>query len=84
MRETLFSQAYKGVALLTNADRDLYQALSSYQELGHIGLTQEKKAALLEAFGQEAGRPSTAPRRRFRRWSRTRPPGARSSSPTTA
>jgi methyl-accepting chemotaxis protein len=57
MRETLFNEGYKGVALLTNADRDLYQALSAYQELGHIGLTQEKKADLLKAFdenGQQA------------------------------
>ena len=57
MRETLFNEGYKGVALLTNADRDLYQALSAYQELGRIGLTPERKTELLQSFdenGQQA------------------------------
>ena len=57
MRETLFNQGYKSIALITNADRDLYQAISGYQELGRIGLTQDQKAELLLAFdenGQQA------------------------------
>ena len=57
MRETLFNEGYQGVAMLTNADRDLYQALSGYQELGRIGLTQDQKTVLLQAFdenGQQA------------------------------
>ena len=57
MRQTLYGEAYKGSAQLTNADRDLFQALSSYQEIGRIGVSAEKKDALLKAFdenGQQA------------------------------
>jgi methyl-accepting chemotaxis protein len=46
-----------GASLLTNADRDLYQALSSYQEIGRIGVSSEKKEELLKSFdenGQQA------------------------------
>ena len=57
MQQTLYDQGYKGVSMLTNADRDLFQALSAYQEIGRIGVTAEKKEQLLKDFdenGQQA------------------------------
>jgi methyl-accepting chemotaxis protein len=57
MEQTLYHEAYQGSAQLTNADRDLFQALSAYQEIGRIGVSAEKKAELLKTFdenGQQA------------------------------
>jgi methyl-accepting chemotaxis protein len=56
-KQTLYSEGFIGVSLLTNADRDLYQALSAYQEIGRIGVSAEKKEQLLKDFdenGQQA------------------------------
>ncbi len=52
MEKTLYTEAYTAVAQLTNADRDLYQAISAYQELGRIGLSADRKTELLGAFDE--------------------------------
>ncbi len=57
MEKILYTEGFNGVSLLTNADRDLYQALSSYQELGHYGVAPDTREALLASFdenGQQA------------------------------
>ncbi len=50
MKETLHTEAFYGVSLLTNADRDFYQALSAYQEIGHYGVPAADKERLLSDF----------------------------------
>ncbi len=46
MEQTLYDQGFKSVALLTNADRDLYQGISAYQELGRLGVGADTKKTL--------------------------------------
>ena len=53
MRQTLYEEGIVCVRTLTNADRDLYQGLSYYQEAGRQGVSAERKAELLASFETE-------------------------------
>ncbi len=53
MRQTLYEEGIVCVRTLTNADRDLYQGLSYYQEAGRPGVSAERKAELVASFETE-------------------------------
>lgn len=50
MKTTIYDEGYTSVSLILNADRDLYQALSSYQELIKGNLSQSERNALVSDF----------------------------------
>jgi methyl-accepting chemotaxis protein len=53
MRQTLYEEGIVCVRTLTNADRDLYQGLSYYQEAGRPGVSDERREELLASFETE-------------------------------
>ena len=54
MRKALYEEGLAGMELILNADRDLYQGMSHYQEIGRSGLPRERKQELLASFESEA------------------------------
>ena len=54
MEKTLHTEGFASVVHLTSADRDLYQGISSYQELGRLGISSEQKQTLQAGFDENS------------------------------
>ncbi|MEA5068439.1 MAG: HAMP domain-containing protein, partial [Christensenellaceae bacterium] len=55
MRKALYEEGLASMELILNADRDLYQSMSYYQEVGRSGISLERKQELFASFEAEAG-----------------------------
>ena len=50
MKKILHEESFESMALITNADRDMYQAISAFQELGSSDTLASYKEALTKSF----------------------------------